>query len=70
MQWWSEKNILHIKSGIWKLKKNNLILTLKLNQNNLWVRVDHATRIHLLRSHQMTTKIDHNETKIIMTMMI
>ena len=24
MQWWSEKNILHIKSGIWKLKKKQL----------------------------------------------
>ena len=35
-----------------------MILTLRLTQNNQWLGVDHATRIHLLNSPRMTGSVE------------
>ena len=45
-----------------KLKKNNKIIhTLRLTENNQWVGVDHAARIHLLNSPPMTDSVEKNK---------
>ena len=57
---------LKIKTKI----KIKVILTLRLTQNNQWVGVDHATRIHLLNSSPMTGSVEKNKMIVMMTMMI
>ena len=50
--------------------KIKTILTLRLTQNNQWVGVDHAARIHLLNSPPMTGSGEKNKMIVMMTMMI
>ena len=47
-----------------------LIITLQLTQSNQWVEVDHAAQIHLLNSAAMTSTVDNNKMKMMITMMI
>ena len=57
---------LKIKTKI----KIKIILTLRLTQNNQWVGVDHAARIHLLNSPPMTGSVEKNKMIVMMTMII
>ena len=50
--------------------KIKIILALRLTQNNQWVGVEHATRIHLLNSPPMTGSVEKNKMIVMMTMMI
>ena len=50
--------------------KKNLILTLRLTQNNQWVGVDHVARFHLLNSPPITSRVDKNKIKMMMMMMM
>ena len=61
-----ERKKKKIKTKI-KIKK---ILTLRLTQNNQWVGVDHAARIHSVNSPPMTGSVEKNEMIVMMTMMI
>ena len=47
--------------------KIKIILTLWLTQNNQWVGVDHAARIHLLNSPPMTGSVEKNKMIVMMT---
>ena len=49
--------------------KIKITLTLLLTQNNQWVGVDHAARIHLLNSLSMTGSVEKNKMIVMMTMM-
>ena len=53
-----------------KKKKKKVILTLRLTQNNQWVGVDHAARIHFLNSPPVTGSVQENKMIVMMTMMI
>ena len=46
------------------------MLTLRLTQNNQWVGVDHATRIHLVNSPPITGSVEKNKMIVMVTMMI
>ena len=50
--------------------KIKIILTLRLTQNNQWVGVEHAARIHLLNSPPMNGSVEKNKMIVMMTMMI
>ena len=50
--------------------KIKIMLTLRLTQNNQWVGIDHAARMHLVNSPLMTSSIEKNKRIMIMTMMI
>ena len=68
-QRWSPKN----KSQKNKIKtkiKIKIILTLRLTQNNQWIGVDHAARIHLLNSAPITGSVEKNKMTVMMTIMI
>ena len=44
------------------------MLTLRLTQSNQWVGVDHAARIHLLRSTPMTGSVEKSKMVVMMAM--
>ena len=51
-------------------KENWLILILRLTQSNQWIEVDHATRILSLNCSPMTSSVDKNKMRVMVTMMI
>ena len=46
-----------------------MILTLQLTQNNQWIGIDHAARIHLLNCSPMTGSVEKSKMIVMMTMM-
>ena len=58
-----ERGRQHLNGGhqriTYKIKK--IILTLRLTENNQWVGVDHAARIHLLNFPPMTDSVEKNK---------
>ena len=55
-----ERGRQHVNGG------HQRILTLRLTQNNQWVGVDHAARIHLLNCPPMTGSVEKNKTIVMM----
>ena len=53
-----------------KKGKKGLILSLQFTQSNQWVGVDHEAQIHLLNSPPMTSNVDKNKMKMMMTMVM
>ena len=53
-----------------QLGNKRLILTLRLIQNNQWVRVDHAAQINLMNLHPLTSRVDKNEINMTMAIII
>ena len=68
----NHQRISYKKSRIRYTEKNTkfLILTLRLTQNNPWVKGDYAAKIDLLNSPLMTDRADKNKVKIMMVMVI
>ena len=65
-----ERGCQHFNGGHQRItyKTIIIILTLRLTQVNQWIGVDHATRIHLLNSHPMSSSVEKNKMIVMATM--
>ena len=66
-----ERGCQHFNSGHQRITYKTiiiLIITLRLTHINQWIGVDHAARIHLLKSHPMSSSVEKNKMIVMATM--